>query len=173
MVGPGHGTLETMNDQDGPQPAQPKEGPAVVTTTLTHVLEDLVPIPGTRLRVGLDPVLSLIPWAGSIVGGVFGTFLVFDAVRLRMPIPVLVRMLGNWTIDWAVGLVPYAGPLFDAAWRSNAKNLKLLNRTIADREQVRRATVWYWITAASVLGAMLALLFVVPVVLLAWLFSRV
>lgn len=151
------------------QEALAPDEPAVVTRVLTHLLEDLVPVPGTKFRFGLDPLLSIIPWAGSVIGAVFGGFLLFDAVRLRMPVPVLVRMLGNWLIDWLVGLVPYAGPFFDAAWRSNRKNLTLLNRTIADREQVRHASVLYWITAATILGVVVALIFVVPALLVLWL----
>lgn len=140
--------------------------PARLTRFLTHVLEDLVPIPGTKLRVGIDPVLSLVPWAGTAVGSIFGAALLFDAARLRMPLAVLARMFGNWLIDWLVGLLPYAGPFLDAAWRSNNKNLKLLNRTIADREQVRHASVLYWVALASILAAMLALILAGPLILI-------
>lgn len=146
--------------------------PARTTRALTFVLEDLVPIPGTRARVGLDPLLSLIPWAGSVAGAVFGSALMFDAIRLRAPVPVLVRMLGNWTFDWLIGLIPYAGPLLDAAWRSNSKNLALLNRTIADRDQVRDATIAYWITVAAILLVMAMLTILVPAALIVLLITR-
>lgn len=139
---------------------------------LTYLLEDLVPIPGTKFRVGIDPLLSLIPWAGTATGAVFGSALMFDAVRLKMPLPVLTRMFGNWIIDWLVGLIPYAGPLLDFAWRSNNKNLKLLNRTIADRKQVRDASIGYWIAVAAILVSMIALILLVPILFIALLLTR-
>ena len=148
------------------------ERPAKATRMLTYVLEDLVPIPGTKYRVGIDPLLSLVPWAGTATGAVFGTVLVFDAIRLKAPIPVLARMLGNWVIDWAVGLLPWAGALLDAAWRSNNKNLKLLNRTIDNRQQVHQASVSYWIAVAAILTCMVLLTIAVPVALIVWLVSR-
>ncbi|MFT3889122.1 MAG: DUF4112 domain-containing protein [Arachnia sp.] len=142
--------------------------PAKATRALTYLLEDLVPIPGTKQRVGVDPLLSLIPGAGTVTGAVVGSVLLFDAARLRMPIPVLARMLGNWAIDWLVGLVPFVGPFLDAAWRSNAKNLKLLNRTIEDRGQVHRASVRYWITVGAILAVMVAVILLVPGLLIMW-----
>lgn len=127
-----------------------------------------MPVPGTRFRVGLDPMLTLVPWAGTAVGSVFGAALVLDAIRLRMPLPVLLRMFANWAIDWAVGGVPYLGAIFDAAWRSNSRNLRLLHRTIEDRAQVRRASLLYWAAAISIPVAMAALMLLLPTVLLLW-----
>lgn len=148
------------------------ERPAKTTRALTYVLEDLIPIPGTKARVGIDPILSLIPWAGTVTGAVFGSALMFDAIRLKAPVPVLVRMLGNWTFDWLIGMIPYAGALLDAAWRSNSKNLALLNRTIADRQQVRDATIAYWISVAAILLVMTLLAIMVPAVLIVLLITR-
>lgn len=111
------------------------------------------------MRFGLDPLFSIIPWAGTATGAVLGTVVLFDAVRLRMPLPILARMLTNWAIDWLVGLIPYAGPVLDFTWRSNKKNLVLLNRTIDDRQQVHAASITYWIVAvASVVSVVLSLL---------------
>lgn len=76
-------------------------------------------------------------------------------------------MVANYGIDWVIGSIPVIGNVFDFAWRSNTKNLKLLERTLADRDQVRRATVKYWITAlALVVGSLIGLLvFSIAVVL--------
>ena len=60
-----------------------KDRPAKATRALTYVLEELVPIPGTTFRLGVDPFLSLIPGAGQVSGAVFGSVLLFDAARLR------------------------------------------------------------------------------------------
>ncbi len=178
---PGCGTLGRMSTEDPgaleaarrqAEKALEPDRPAKATRMLTYLLEDLVPIPGTKYRVGIDPLLSLIPWAGTATGAIFGTALMFDAVRLKMPLPVLARMFLNWIIDWLVGLIPYAGALLDFAWRSNNKNLKLLNRTIADRGQVRDASVGYWIAVAGIIVAMFALILLVPIVLITLLVTR-
>lgn len=168
-VGPDGDALERARLQG--QAELRKDRPARATRTLTWMLEDLVPIPGTRFRFGLDPVLSVVPWAGAVVGSVFGAALLVDALRLRMPLPVLARMLGNWGLDALLGMIPYAGPLFDLAWRSNRKNLALLNRTIDNREQVREASVLYWIVAVTSVVGVITLAVLTPLLLLAWLAS--
>lgn len=131
--------------------------PAKLTRLLAHVLDDAVRVPGTEIRVGLDPLLSLVPWGGTTVGALFGTVMMVDAVRLRTPLPVLARMGVNYLIDWAIGLVPYLGALGDVAWRANRRNLALVNRVIADREQVRRATVRYFLAAGAVVVGLVVL----------------
>ena len=148
------------------------ERPAKLTRTIAFVLEDLIPVPGTGIRLGVDPLLSLIPWAGTAAGAVFGSAVMIDAIRLRAPVPVLIRMLGNWAIDWLLGVIPGVGTLLDFAWRSNNKNLKLLNRTIDDRSQVRDASIAYWISAAAILMSMVSLAILLPIAVFVWLLSR-
>lgn len=136
-------------------------------------LDDLLRVPGTKVRFGADPILSLIPFAGTAMGAALGTVILFDAVRLRAPVPVVARMVANYAIDWLLGLVPFIGAFFDAAFRSNRKNVKLLERTIADRAQVRRATFWYWIGVLAIMLFVIAVLLAVPIWLLLRLDSAV
>ena len=96
---------------------------------------------------------------------------IIDAIRLRAPLPVLARMGANYLIDWLIGLIPIVGALGDVAYRSNRRNLRLLNRTIADREQVRKASVQYWIAAAAILVGVLVVALVLGIWLLAWLWN--
>lgn len=140
-----------------------------MSRTVAWFLDDLVGVPGTKLRFGVDPILSFIPFAGTAVGAVMGSVILVDAVRLRAPISVLLRMVGNYVIDWAVGLLPFLGAFLDAAYRSNHKNFKLLERTIADRAQVRKTTFWYWISIAALVLIVAAVIVAVPVGLLLWL----
>ncbi|RMB58278.1 DUF4112 domain-containing protein [Tessaracoccus antarcticus] len=147
----------------------PPGSPARVSRTIAWVLDDLIRVPGTRIRFGVDPIVTLIPFAGTAVGAVMGTVILVDAVRLRTPVPVVARMVGNYVIDWLLGLVPFIGAFFDAAYRSNHKNFTLLERTIADRDQVRRRTLWYWIGILAMVLVVLAVIVAVPVALLLWL----
>lgn len=145
--------------------ALPEEGPARISRTFAHVLDDLVKIPGTKFGFGLDPLLSFIPGAGTVIAGGFGSVILFDAIRLRTPLPVLFRMLGNYLINWFLGLIPLVGPVFDALWMSNQMNYKLLLRTIEDRDQVRRASIWYWVAALVLVLGTVALLMAIPIVI--------
>lgn len=150
-----------------------KDTPARVTRTFAHVLDSLVRVPGTNFRFGVDPLLSFIPGAGTAVGAAFGSVVLVDAVRLRAPVPVVARMLGNYLIDWVLGIIPFLGGFLDMVWRSNAKNLKLLNRTIENREQVRRRSVLYWAAIAVMAAVVLAVVVGVPIALLLWLDAAV
>ncbi|MDU7359745.1 MAG: DUF4112 domain-containing protein [Propionibacteriaceae bacterium] len=134
-------------------------------------LHDAFTIPGTKIRVGLDPVLSLIPGAGTTSGAVLATSVIIDAIRLRAPLPVLARMGANYLFDWLIGMVPVLGAVGDLAFRANRKNLRLLNRTIADREQVRHAGVKYWIAAAGILVGILLIALVLGIGALVWLWN--
>lgn len=151
----------------------PKDSPARVTRTFAHVLDNLVRVPGTNFRFGVDPLLSFFPGAGTAVGAAFGTVVLVDAVRLRAPVPVVARMVGNYLIDWILGIVPILGGFLDMAYRSNAKNLKLLTRTIENRDQVKKATVTYWISIAVMATVVLAVVVGTPILLLLWLDSLV
>lgn len=137
--------------------------PAKMTRALSYVLDDLVQVPGTQIRVGVDPVLSLVPWAGTAVGAVFGGAIMADAVRMRAPVSVIARMGANSLLDWLLGMVPFAGAFFDAAFRANKKNLKLLNRAIENRELVRQASVKYWVAVAAMLALLLAVVIAIPI----------
>ncbi|MGV8846892.1 DUF4112 domain-containing protein [Tessaracoccus sp.] len=151
-------------------PAAPPPGsPARLSRTMAWVLDDLVGVPGTKARFGVDPLLSIIPVAGTAVGAAMGSVILYDAVRLRAPISVLTRMVGNYVIDWALGLPPLIGPFLDAAYRSNHKNFQLLERTIADRDQVRKASTRYWAGVAILTMVVVTIFLAVPVALLLWL----
>lgn len=96
---------------------------------LVRWLDDLVRIPGTKLGVGLDPILGmLVPGLGDTVTGVGSIGLLFLALKERVPTVVLLRMCMNILIDTVGGLLPVAGDAFDLVWRSNKRNLDLIER---------------------------------------------
>lgn len=146
--------------------AVPKESPAKLTRAFSYVLDDLVQVPGTKIRVGVDPVLSLVPWAGTAVGAVFGGSIIVDAIRLRAPVSVIARMAANSVLDWLLGMIPFVGAVFDAAYRSNKKNLKLLNRAIENRELVRQASIKYWIGVGALVAVLLGIIITIPILVI-------
>ncbi len=96
--------------------------------SVTRLLDDLVRIPGTHFRFGLDPVIGLFPGAGDAVGALLAVYALVVAVRLGAPGPVLLRMCGNIAADAIVGTIPLLGDLFDFGWKANRRNLALLER---------------------------------------------
>jgi hypothetical protein len=108
--------------------------------TLARLLDSAIRIPGTNMRIGLDPILGLVPGLGDVAGAAFAGYLVLVAARTGVSRAVLVRMLLNVALDTFVGAVPVAGDLFDAAWRSNSRNVALLERYLDDPRRVRTSS---------------------------------
>lgn len=99
---------------------------------VSRVLDDLVPVPGTSQRVGLDPVIGLVPWIGDLVSAGVGLWLIAEAARFKIPTVVLARMLLNTLVDLAVGAIPILGDIFDVVSRSNSRNLALFRLHATD-----------------------------------------
>jgi Domain of unknown function (DUF4112) len=95
---------------------------------LARLLDNAIPVPGTNWRIGLDPILGLIPGVGDLIGAVLSGYIVLEAVRAEVPTFTLARMLVNVGIDTLLGAIPALGDVFDAAWKSNAMNVALLER---------------------------------------------
>jgi len=87
-------------------------------------LDDLVRVPGTDYRVGLDPLIGVVPVAGDLVAGAVSLYIVLEAARLGVSYGTLLRMLATVAVDVAAGSVPYVAPLFDAVWKANRWNVR-------------------------------------------------
>lgn len=165
-------------------PARPDPAPAPVDRTgaspvtigLARVLDDLVRIPGTRYRVGLDPVIGLVPVVGDAVGTVFAAAVFAEAVRNRVPVRILFRMGWNYLVDAVLGLIPFVGDVADAAHKATSKNLRLVDRTIADGRRVDTDARGYLLRAIGAVGLMLLVLLGITGLALfgvVWLISRI
>jgi hypothetical protein len=155
-----------------PDPRWPKLHPVSRgVDKLVFLLDSAVPIPGTKFRVGIDPVLGfLLPGAGDALGGVVSLSVVFLALQYRMPLWVVLRMVWNIATDTAVGGIPFVGDVFDVVFKSNNKNLELLDqhRTSGPHAPV---PVSYWFFAALLLLAAAACASL-PILLVFWLAHR-
>lgn len=99
---------------------------------VSRILDDLVEIPGTKRRIGVEPVIGLLPGAGDVVSAAVGVWLIVEATRFRLPAVVVTRMVMNTLLDLVVGIVPVLGDLFDFAFKSNSRNMALFRRYAAD-----------------------------------------
>ncbi|HEY0969542.1 MAG TPA: DUF4112 domain-containing protein [Gemmatimonadales bacterium] len=107
---------------------------------LSRILDTAIRIPGTDIRVGLDPILGLVPGIGDTVAGALSAYVIFLSWRAGAPTSVLLRMLGNVGVDALVGAVPVLGDLFDVGFKANARNVALLDRWRARPTEARRAS---------------------------------
>jgi hypothetical protein len=93
---------------------------------LAWLLDNSINIPLINYRIGLDAVIGLIPGLGDAAGLVLSSFIVLQAIRLRTPRTVLMRMLFNVVMEALIGLIPVLGDLFDATFKANIRNVRLL-----------------------------------------------
>jgi hypothetical protein len=92
---------------------------------LSRLLDNSIPLPG-GYRIGLDPIIGLVPGLGDILGSAFSLWLIYDAARLGIRKRHLVRMAVNVAIETVAGAVPFIGDLFDAVWKANARNMEIV-----------------------------------------------
>ncbi len=126
---------------------------------IAWVMDRSIPIGGGR-RIGLDPIIGLIPGLGDWLGAAISSWLVYEALRLGLPGRVLGRMVLNIAIEAAVGAVPLLGDIFDAAWQANQRNLRLVESHYDGRLKPRplRALGVGFLVVAGLLLALAAVL---------------
>ena len=92
------------------------------------VLERAFVVPGINRPIGLDAIIGLIPVVGDVVTTAMGAWLVWEGRNLGMSKFQLARMAANIGVDTAIGAIPLVGDLFDFAFRSNTRNLRIIKR---------------------------------------------
>lgn len=93
---------------------------------VARLMDSSFGLPGTRFRLGLDSLFGLAPVAGDAASALVSLYIVWEARRLGAPTALIARMLGNVAADTLGGSVPLFGDLFDVAFKSNLRNLALL-----------------------------------------------
>ncbi|MGZ8397401.1 MAG: DUF4112 domain-containing protein [Gemmatimonadales bacterium] len=124
--------------------------------TVSRLLDSAFVIPGTRYRFGFDALVGLVPGLGDAVSAIFSGYIILQASRLGAPKSVVTRMIGNVALDTLVGWVPVLGDLFDVAWKSNLRNMALLETHLQQPAAARAGSR----KALVLLGGVLLLLFV-------------
>jgi Domain of unknown function (DUF4112) len=134
---------------------------------LAYILDDLIPIPGTKYRVGLDPLIGLIPGLGDTSTAAFSSLILVHALRAGVPRVVLVRMAVNILINSILGALPGIGDLFSAWFKSNQRNYRLLRRHSAGAHASTVAD-WFFLIALLVIVLAIALITALAVGYLAY-----
>jgi hypothetical protein len=134
---------------------------------IAWLLDSSIPIPGTSFTIGLDALIGLIPFLGDLIGVLASSYILSEAHRLGVGRAVLLRMAFNVAVEGVVGIVPFLGDVFDAAWKANIRNVRLLEAWTARPHRVERGSRWL---VAGLIGAMV--LFVSGCIALTWLMLR-
>jgi hypothetical protein len=176
----------------GLEPGQPDtlndESVARNLERIAWVMDRAVTIPGTKISLGLDALLGLLPIGGDVATGLVQVALVLIALRhYHVPKTVAARMVGNVLLDVGVGAIPLLGDLFDVGFKANTRNVKLLEpyghpstnggehsripgTAIGDVK--KRGTPWRFIVPiAAVLFTALALVMIGFITVVRWLFG--
>ena len=95
---------------------------------LSLLMDTSLRVPGTGFRIGLDPIIGLIPGAGDLISTAFSAYIIFLATRFGIPRQDLTEMIFNVALESVVGTVPLVGDLFDAFYKSNIRNLAILEK---------------------------------------------
>jgi hypothetical protein len=95
---------------------------------LSRLMDTAIGIPGTKFRIGIDPIIGLVPGAGDIISTGFSAYIIYLATRFGLPSKDLRKMIFNIGLEAAVGTVPVVGDMFDAYYKSNIRNLAILEQ---------------------------------------------
>lgn len=100
---------------------------------VADILDTAFIIPGTKQRVGIDAFIGLIPGAGDILTTLLSSYIIWEARNLGVSRVALTRMLTNLGIHAAIGSIPVLGDLFDAIFRVNQRNMRIVRSHLERR----------------------------------------
>jgi len=149
---------QRRNEQNGSDAdaERPRDG----LERLAWWLDSAITVPGTRFRIGFDALIGLIPGIGDLVGTLLSGYIVAVAASKGLPPSTLARMAINVALEAIVGVVPIVGDLFDAAWKANQRNIRLMaqfQKTPDAARRQSRAVVVVWAAAVTAFVVVLGL----------------
>lgn len=121
-------------------------------------MDDLFRVPVLGWRFGLDALIGLVPGLGDTSTALVSFYILAAAVRYRVPKITLLRMGLNIALDYVVGSLPVVGDFADAWWKSNRKNLELLQkRATVSAEEARSGKASDWVFVGGIIVGLAAL----------------
>ena len=106
---------------------------------LSRLLDSAIVIPGTKKRIGLDPIIGLIPGGGDTISAALSGYIIVEAAMMGLPREALIRMVMNVLIDTVVGSVPVFGDIFDVVSKANLRNMQIVETYIKSPEPKEKA----------------------------------
>ena len=121
---------------------------------LAYWLDEFIRIPGTKIRIGLDPIISFVPVIGDFLASSAGVIILIESARNGVSIPVLARMGINLLINTFFDALPGIGPFISAFFKSNTRNLHLLHQWQAGNQAAVKRGTWRLFGFVALLGAL-------------------
>lgn len=120
---------------------------------VSHLMDEQFRLPGTNFRFGLDPIINFIPVAGDLGGFAVSTMLLLTMAKHGVSRKVLLLMTLNIILDSTIGAIPILGNIFDFAYKSNSRNIKLLKEHYDEgKHQGSGKGIIAWIIAILILS---------------------
>ena len=94
----------------------------------SKLTDSSIGIPFTKFNIGLEAVIGLIPVIGDAAGLILSSYVLVEAQRLGVSKRIKTKMIINMLIDFVGGLVPFFGDIFDAFFKANTRNTRLLKK---------------------------------------------
>ena len=144
---------------------------------LARWMDGVFRVPGIGWRFGLDAILGLLPGIGDTASSVATLYILAAAHRYGVTRATLLRMALNVVLDTTVGALPLVGDIFDVYWKSNQRNVELLNRhmlaTPAEQGKLQRSDRWFVVLLITLLALLMIASIVVAALLVTWLLAAV
>lgn len=105
---------------------------------LAWLLDNSIKIPGTSWKIGLDGILGLIPGIGDLAAGTLSTYILYQAVKLKVPKAIIARMALNILLESVIGVIPIVGDLFDFAFKANQRNVDLMRKYVLNPKETQQ-----------------------------------
>lgn len=101
---------------------------------LAWLLDSSIRIPGTNRTIGLDGIIGLFPGIGDVAAGLISGYIIIKALLMGLPIFVIARMVLNMVIEGVIGVIPIVGDIFDFIFKSNRRNVRLMQEYLQNPE---------------------------------------
>ncbi len=98
--------------------------------TTARRMDALFFIPRTRVSVGWDNILGLIPIVGDGLALAPALWMIWKARELGASPGALAYMTLNVLLDFFIGMIPIAGDIFDLLYNANIRNYRALERNL-------------------------------------------
>ena len=140
---------------------------------LSQILDNAIPIPGTKQRIGIDPIIGMLPGGGDLVTGALGAYIILESARMGVERQIIGKMIGNILLDAIAGTVPVVGDFFDMGWKANVKNIALLEKHIQINPDSNKPN-WLFLIGLTILLVAIVIGFAaLTVLILRWLWQAI
>ena len=133
-----------------PEEKRKRQGLEPLFKWIAFIMDEVIRVPGTKFRFGLDPLIGLIPGIGDTSSALVSAVALIQAVRLGVPRILLMRMGLNILVNEVIGVVPVVGDAFSFWFKSNARNYEIL-KTHRLGSSVPRRSDWLFVIGILIL----------------------